>query len=124
QKQLIAKDEIFISFILDEDLFEEWSQQFVTETINSYVDDLQTIYSWEEAPEDIHPNKWPSIPWLFIDDDTRFVTSDTVYWSKAFNDLSADRFETIKSVLHSKEIKTLPVQECGALIKAFPIKTD
>lgn len=124
KKQLIAKDEIFISFILDEDLFEEWSQQFVTETINSYVDDLQTIYSWEEAPEDIHPNKWPSIPWLFIDDDTRFVTSDTVYWSKAFNDLSADKFEIIKEVFQTAELKILPVQECGALIKAFPIKTD
>tara|TARA_B110000211_G_scaffold136727_1_gene156418 strand:- start:3091 stop:8529 length:5439 start_codon:yes stop_codon:yes gene_type:complete len=124
RKELIVKNKIFTSFILDEDLFKEWSQQFDTETINSYIDDLQIIYSWEEAPEDIHHNKWPSIPWIFIDDETRFVTSDKVYWSKAFNDLSADKFEVIKSVLHSKEVKILPVQECGSLIKAFPIKTD
>jgi hypothetical protein len=123
-KELIAKDQIFTSFILDKDLFEEWSQHFDTETINSYVDDLKTIYSWEKAPKDIHPNKWPSIPWLFIDDETRFITSDKVYWSKAFNDLSADKFETIKSVLHSKEVKILPVQECGSLIKVFSLKTD
>jgi hypothetical protein len=124
KKELIAKVQMFTSFILNVDLFNEWSQQFNTENINSYIDDLQIIYSWKEAPEDIHPNKWPSIPWIFIDDETRFVTSDKVYWSKAFNDLSADKFETIKSVLHSEGSKILPAQECGSLIKAFPIKTD
>ena len=124
QKQLIAKNEIFTSFILDEDLFEEWSQQFDTKNINNYVTVLKAIYSWIDKPEDIHPNKWPSIPWLYIDDEARFVTSDTVYWSKAFKNLHANKYEIIKTVLQTAELKILPVQECGALIKAFPIKTD
>lgn len=29
-----------------EDLFEEWSQQFDTKTINNYVSDLKAMYSW------------------------------------------------------------------------------
>lgn len=124
RKELIVKNKIFTSFILDEDLFKEWSQQFDTETINSYVDDLQTIYSWTDNPDEISSADWASIPWLFIDNEIRFITTDKVYWSKAFNDLSADKFETIKAVLHSEEVKTLPVQECGLLIKTFPIKTD
>lgn len=52
KKQLIAKDEIFTSFILDEDLFEEWSQQFDTKNINNYVSDLKAMYSWIDNPDD------------------------------------------------------------------------
>ncbi len=124
QKQLIAKDEIFTSFILDEDLFEEWSQQFDTKNIHSYVSDLKTIYSWIENPDKISSADWASIPWLYIDDKIRFEMSDKVYWSKAFMELSAEKFGTIKSILHSETIKTLPVQECGLLIQTLPIKTD
>lgn len=68
--------------------------------------------------------QWASIPWLFIDDEVRFETSDKVYWSKAFKDLSTDKFEIIKTIFQTAELKILPVQECGALIKAFQIKTD
>ncbi|MCB0536059.1 MAG: ATP-binding protein [Bacteroidetes bacterium] len=124
KKQLIAKDEIFTSFILDEDLFKEWSQQFDTKNINNYVSDLKTMYSWIDNPDDISSAQWASIPWLYVDDEVRFETSDKVYWSKAFKDLSADKFEIIKTVFQTAELKILPVQECWALIKAFPIKTD
>jgi hypothetical protein len=124
KKELIAKDEIFTSFILDEDLFKEWSQQFDNNNINIYVSDLKTIYSWIGNPDEISSADWASIPWLYIDAVTRFETSDKVYWSKAFKELSDDKYQTIKSVLHNEEIKTLPVQECGSLINAFPIKTD
>lgn len=124
KKQLIAKDEIFTSFILDEDLFEEWSQQFDTKNINNYVSDLKAMYSWIDNPDDISSAQWASIPWLFIDDEVRFETSDKVYWSKAFKDLSTDKFEIIKTIFQTAELKILPVQECGALIKAFQIKTD
>jgi hypothetical protein len=124
KKELITKDKIFASFILDKDLFEEWSQQFDTKTIKNYVSDLTTMYSWIDNPDDISSAQWASIPWLYINDEVRFETSDKVYWSRAFKDLSSEKFETIKSVLHSKTIKTLPVQECDSLIKSFPIKTD
>lgn len=124
QNQLITKKEIFTSFILNKELFKEWSKQFNTVNINTYVSDLKVMYSWIPNPDEISSADWASIPWLYIDDEVRFEMSSKVYWSKAFNLLSADKFETIKSVLHSNEFKTLPVQECGALIKAFPIKTD
>jgi hypothetical protein len=124
KKELIAKDEIFTSFILDEDLFKEWSQQFDTNNINIYVSDLKTIYSWIDDPDEISSADWASIPWLFIDDEIRFETSEKVYWSKAFNALSSEKYGIIKSILHNLDIKTLPLQECGSLIKVFPIKTD
>jgi len=124
KKQLIVKDEIFTSFIFDEDLFEEWSQQFDRKNINNYVSDLKAIYSWIDNPDDISSAQWASISWLYIDDEVRFETSDKAYWSKAFTDLTADKFEIIKTVFQTAELKILPVQECGALIKAFPIKTD
>src|SRR5690606_16299746 len=115
---------IFTSFILNEDLFEKWSQQFDTKNISSYVSDLRTMYSWIDSPDEISSAQWASITWLYIDDEVRFKTSVKVYWSKAFKDLSADKFETIQTVFQTDELKTLPVQECGSLIKAFPIQTD
>ncbi|MGJ1463150.1 ATP-binding protein [Sphingobacterium siyangense] len=124
QKQLIAKDEIFTSFILDEDLFEEWSQQFDAKNINNYVSDLKAMYSWIDNPDKISSAQWASISWLYVDDEVRFETSDKLYWSKAFKDLSVDKFEIIKTVFQTADLKMLPVQECGELIKAFPIKTD
>lgn len=124
QKQLITKDRIFTSFTLNEDLFQVWSQQFENKNIDTYIEDLKTIYSWAKNPDEISSAKWTSIPWLYINDEVRFSTSDRVYWSKAFNGLSSYQFETIKFLLQSKEIKKLPVQECGSLIKVFPIKTD
>lgn len=124
KKQLIAKDEIFTSFILDKDLFEEWSLQFNTKNINNYVGDLKAMFSWINNPDNISSAQWASIPWLYINDKVRLETSDQVYWSKAFKDLSAEKFEIIKSVFHKTELKTLPVQECSSLIELFQIKTD
>lgn len=124
RKELIVKNKIFTHFILDGDLFKEWSQQFDTNNINIYVSDLKTIYSWIDNPDEISSADWASIPWLFVDDEIRFETSDKVYWSKAFNELSSEKYGIIKSVLHNSDIKTLPLQECGSLIKVFPIKTD
>lgn len=124
KKQLLAKDDIFTSFILDKDLFEEWSQQFDTKNINNYVSDLKAMYSWIDNPDDISSAQWASIPWLYVDDEIRFVTSDKIYWSKAFKDLSADKFEIIKTIFQTADLKILPVQECGALLKSFQIKTD
>lgn len=124
QKQVLAKDEIFTYFILDKNLFEEWSQQFDTKSIKNYVNDLKAIYSWIDNSDDISSAQWASIPWLYINDEVRFQMSEKVYWSKAFKDLSADKFEVIKTVLQTAELKSLPIQECGELIKAFPIKTD
>jgi hypothetical protein len=124
QKQLITKDNIFTTFILSEDLFQLWTQQFNNNNIYTYVSDLKTIYKWVEYPDEISSAKWASIPWLYIDDISRFVTPDKVYWSKSFNGLSYDKFEAVKSVLHSKGLKALPVRECGSIIKVFPIKTD
>ena len=124
RKELIVKNKIFTNFILDEDLFKEWSQQFDTKIIQVYVSDLQAIYRWIDNADEISSADWASIPWLFIDDEIRFKTSDKVYWSKAFNALSGEEYAIIKSVLHNSDIKALPMQECGSLIKSFPIKTD
>src|SRR5699024_1744672 len=99
---------IFASFILKEDLFKVWSQQFERKNIDTYVADLKTFYSWVESPDEISSAKWASIPWLYIDDEVRFITSDKVYWSKAFNELSSDKFSTIKNILHSTKVKRMP----------------
>lgn len=124
QRQLIAKEDIFTSFILDDSLFDEWSRNFNKTNISNYVGDLKIMYSWVSNPDKISSASWASIPWLYIDDVLRFQESHKVYWSKAFKDLSADKFEMLKSVFHSKALKLLPIQECGEIIKLFPIKTD
>ncbi len=124
KKELITKDEIFTSFILDEDLFEEWSQLFTSDNISAYVNDLKSIYSWVINKDEISGADWASIPWLYINDEDRFVATDKIYWSNAFNGLSSDQYETIKSILHTTGIKTLPLQVCGEIIKAFKLNVD
>ncbi|MDC0338958.1 ATP-binding protein, partial [Flavobacteriales bacterium] len=106
------------------DLFNEWSQQFTSDNIDMYIDDLKAIYTWVENADEISSADWASIPWMYIDVKTGFITADKVYWSSAFSNLSSEHFETIKSILHGAEIKTLPLQTCGEIINSFKLKTD
>lgn len=124
KKKLISKEKLFTSFFLNEVLFEEWSQQFNSKSITTYVEDLKKIYNWIEHPDKITASEWASIPWLYVDEERRFVTPEKTYWSQAFNKLSHEKYDLIKELFHDFEVKTLPLQECGALISAFPIKTD
>jgi hypothetical protein len=121
KKELIAKDE---SFVLNEDLFQEWSHHYSSSNINIYINDLKAIYALVGNIDKISIADWASIPWMYIDDETRFVTTDKAYWSSAFNKLSTDNYKTIKSILHISDIKTLPLQACGEIIQVFKLKTD
>ncbi len=124
KKELIAKNKIFTSFIFDEELFNEWSLQFDSENISDYVTDLKTMYTWVENTDEISSADWASITWVYIDDETRFMPTDKVYWSSAFDTLSTDNYETIKSLLHGSTVKTLPLQACGDIIHSFKLKTE
>jgi hypothetical protein len=124
QKELIEKEAIFTSFILKTDLFNEWSVKFNSENISTYVNDLKIIYSWVNNTDEISSAAWASIPWLFIDDDLRFLSTDKVYWSNAFYGMLPEDYEITKSILQNAEIKKLPQQSCGDIIKSFKLKTD
>ena len=124
KKELIQKDKVFSSFVLNKCLFDEWSLQFTSQNIGLYVQAINLIFSWKSEAEEILQSQWASIPWLYIDDSTRFIGSDKVFWSIAFNDMLAVKYETIKSLLHRSKLKTLPFYECGALVNAFELKTD
>ena len=124
KKELIQKDKVFSSFVLNKLLFDEWSLQFTSLNISLYVQSINLIFSWKNEAEEILQSQWASIPWLYIDDSTRFIGSDKVFWSIAFKDIHADKYETIKSVLHTSKLKTLPFNECGALVNTFELKTD
>jgi hypothetical protein len=124
QKELISKEEVFTSFVLNTDLFNEWSLKFNSKNISTYVNNIKSIYAWVKKSDEISSADWASIPWLYIDDETRFITTDKVYWSNAFHKLPNDKYKIIKVILHSPEIKTLPLQSCGDIIKTFKLKTD
>jgi hypothetical protein len=124
KKELITKDEVFSSFILTTKLFNEWSQQFNSENIDYYVDDLKSIFTWVDNEDKISSANWASIPWLFVGNVSRFLSVDKVYWSSAFNKMSSEDYNSIKSTIHQTEQKTLPLQECGQIIETFKLKTD
>lgn len=121
---LISRKAIFKSFILNPILFANWSSTYNSKNIENYITDLQQIFSWVDDPDAISASEWASIPWIFIDDSQRFTTADQVYWSSAFNTLSSDKYNSIKSIFYESELKLLPMQQCDALIKAFKLKTD
>jgi hypothetical protein len=124
KKELIQKTEGFSSFILNKDLFDEWSLQFTSQNIGIYVQDIKKIYSWKNEEEEILQSQWVSIPWLYIDDVTRFLASDKVFWSAAFDQMLLDKYQTIKSIIHSAKLKTLPIYDCITLVNSFDLKTD
>ncbi len=121
---LISTKAIFKSFILNPTLFANWSSTYNSKNIENYVSDLQQIFSWVDDQDAISASEWASIPWLFINDSQRFTTADQVYWSIAFETLSSDKYNSIKKIIHKAGLKLLPMQQCGALIKAFKLKTD
>jgi len=124
KKELIFKEEVFVSFILTNELFEEWSSQFNSSNISTYVDDLKSFFGWKDNEKEILQSKWAAIPWLYIDDDLRFVESNKIYWSNAFLQTSPEDYQIIKSILHNSKLKQLPIIACGDLVKLFDLKTD
>ena len=123
-KELIAKNKVFTSFILNSKLFNEWSLFFTSQNIENYVDDLKSIYSWKNEDEEILQSNWADIPWLFIDDESRFLNTDKVFWSNAFQTLSIENYQKIKEIFHISELKILPLKKCGDIIQVFKLKTD
>lgn len=124
QKELITKNEVFTSFILNPDLFEEWSVSFSSNNINTYVKELKALYSWKDEEEEILQIKWAAIPWLYVSDELRFLHSEKIFWSRAFSNHSFEDYETIKETFQKAKLKTLPVKECGDLIQSFTLKTN
>lgn len=124
KKELITKDKVFTSFILNTELFTAWSSQFNSNSITLYVDDLKSIFNWKNKDEEILQSKWADIPWLFVDDKIRFLNCDKVYWSNGFAKMSSEHYQTIKEIFLQAELKTLPLQKCGEIIQAFKLKTD
>jgi hypothetical protein len=95
KNELIKKENIFTSFILNPKLFQGWDIQFNIEKIEHYVRELSLFFSWKNAESEILQSQWASIPWLYIDDKQRFIESNKIYWSHAFSHLSADKYITI-----------------------------
>lgn len=124
KNELIQKEDIFISFILNRELFDEWSSQFSSVNIGTFVGDLKTIFSWKNEDDEILQSQWATIPWLYVDDELRFVGTEKIYWSTAFNQISIEKYQTIKDIFQQYQLKTLPLKECGILIKEFELKTD
>ena len=124
KKELIHQPKVFSSFILNKDLFIEWTLQFSHENISLYLESIKKIYSWKKAEEEILQSQWVSIPWIFINNTLRFLGSDKVFWSEAFNQMAPRKFQTIKNIFHRSKLKTIPVSECGELVNLFELKTD
>lgn len=124
KKELISKENSFTKFILNPDLFDTWSQQFNSVNINTYVGELLKIYKWKAEDIEIPQSKWSAIPWFYIDDNTRFVGSEKVYYPESFLKLSDENYKTITDTLSRCKLKTCASKECGALVVAFELKTN
>lgn len=121
---LISKEEIFTSFILNIDLFNEWSSIFNSSNIDEYVSDVKLIFSWVAEPESISSSKWASIPWVYVNDDVGFEASERIYWSSAFSAMGLNEYKEIRSIIHKAKLMLLPSKSCGELIKEFDLKTN
>jgi hypothetical protein len=124
RKVLIPKAEIFTSFILNIDLFNEWSGNFNSSNIDEYVSDVKLIFSWVADPESISGSDWASIPWIYVNDDEGFEAAERIYWSNAFSAMGLNEYKAIRSIIHKAKLMVLPSKSCGELIKEFDLKTN
>lgn len=124
KKILISRDKIFTSFILTPSLFNEWSKQFASHNINRYINDVEVIYGWKKSEEEVMQSQLGSIPWIFINDTQRFIYSDKVFWSNAFNSISIENYEIIKSLFHNSKTKLLADKACCNIISLLNLKAD
>lgn len=124
KNELIEKQAVFTSFILNPELFDEWNTQFNSENLETYVSELSLFFGWKKPEAEIMQSQWASIPWLYSDEENKFIESNRVYWSPAFSVLTEDKYLTIKHLFHDSELKLLPVKCCGVLVKLFDLKTD
>lgn len=124
KNELIQKEGVFGAFILNRELFDAWSLQFNSQNIDQYVGDLKKTHDWKDEENEFLQSQWVSIPWMYINDELRFVESDKAFWSSAFNRMSLENYEMIKAILHGPELKTLPLKQCGDLVLEFRLKTD
>jgi hypothetical protein len=124
KNELIQEEEVFRYFILNKELFSEWTAQFDSQNLEQYVKDLTTIYGWKLEDDEVSQSQWAAIPWIYVDDEIRFIGSEKVFWSNAFNQIKLDHYYTLKNILHQPHLKVLPANECGSLISLFNLKTD
>lgn len=124
KKELIQKNTLFEKFILNSELFDEWSSQFTEDSIAEYVNSLEQIHGWIDEDVEISQSQWASIPWLYINDELRFKESMDVYWSEGFDKITYDNYNILKKVLSNDELKNVALYECGRLISLFKLKID
>jgi hypothetical protein len=53
RKELIQKDKVFSSFVLNNLLFDEWSLQFTSQNLSLYVQAINLLFSWKSEGEKI-----------------------------------------------------------------------
>lgn len=124
KNQLIKKDRVFFEFILNPELFKNWTTLFGLKTISNYVTDLKKIYSWHPEETEILQSQWAAIPWVYENINCKFIESNHVFWSSAFSKMESETYETIKFILEDVALKVLPNKLCGELITLFDLKTD
>ncbi|MDM1507672.1 hypothetical protein HX079_18120, partial [Myroides odoratimimus] len=57
KKQLIKRENVFTSFVLNLSLFNKWTKQFTLENIDVYIYDLKSIFQWNKE-EEIPQSRW------------------------------------------------------------------
>ncbi|TKT92638.1 sacsin N-terminal ATP-binding-like domain-containing protein [Dyadobacter frigoris] len=120
KKQLISKQDVFTKFILNKSLFSEWNVQFKEESIQQYIQFLKESFSWRNEDVDISQSQWALIPWLYINDETRFLECDGVFWSRAFQSISSINYDNLGGILG----RMYPVLDCKEIINLFSLKMD
>lgn len=124
KKELIKNETLFNEFILNRKLFDEWSLQFNEDNIEQYINSLRVIYSWKDENIEVMQSQWSLIPWVYINDEFRFVESNKAYWSDSYNEMSSFHYNTLKNIMHNFKLKVLPMQECSEIINLFSLNTD
>ena len=124
RNKLIQPQDIFEKFILEEDLFAEWSNQFEESNISDYIDDIVNIYNQRNNDCKVSLKDWNSTPWIFINNEVRFTYSSNVFWSKSFNSIDCDVFSTLSDLISKCNTKAISHQFCGKLISEFKLPYD
>lgn len=124
KKELIQKNTLFEKFVLNPELFDEWTSQFTDVNIEEYVNSLERIFAWIDEDVEISQSQWASIPWLYINNELRFGEAKDVYWSEGFGKIDVSNYNILLSIFTSSKLKKITLFECGRIISLFKLKID
>lgn len=98
-KHLISKSNIFSRVLLKPETFQLVASEITSQSLSGFYADLIRLYNDDQSQEKTTGSLLNAIPWLFIDNATRFKKAAEVYCPDLFLNLKESQFINVRNII-------------------------